>query len=122
MIVRIIDRHGTELVSGELIDAWPSPSSSKTDHDAVRSADRGRDVGEFKTSPRTALATVRIPMGTKLPLWYGGMTDTHGTTTDFSLPSGLHNVWGCGNDFDTDAFMIHPEDLPGVISAVKKRA
>ncbi len=38
---------------------------------------------------------------------------------DFSLPSGLHNVWGAGNDFDTNAYRIHPGDLDYVLGELK---
>ena len=50
-----------------------------------------------------------------MPLWYGGTFKE--SSLDFSLPSGFHNVWGQGNDFDTDAFRIHPDDI-GLIMTI----
>ena len=52
-----------------------------------------------------------------VPLWYGGTyREDH---LYFTLPSGLHNVWGCGNDFDTDSTRIHPDDLAEVMRLIE---
>lgn len=64
-----------------------------------------------------------LPVGARMPLWYGGhyvIEDTTWYNTGmrniyFTLPSGLENIWGQGNDFDTDAVRIHPEDLERIM-------
>lgn len=64
-----------------------------------------------------------LPVGARMPLWYGGhyvIEDTPWYNTGmrniyFTLPSGLENIWGQGNDFDTDAVRIHPEDLARIL-------
>lgn len=68
---------------------------------------------------RIAHATVKLEAPQKMPLWYGGYTYELWNHLDFSLPSGLHNVWGQGNDFDTDAYSIYPEDAAKIMALLK---
>lgn len=73
---------------------------------------------------RTNHVHARLPVGTTMPMWHGGtytIDETPWSQTGlaniyFSLPSGLENIWGQGNDFDVDTVRIHPEDLALILS------
>lgn len=111
--VRIVDHAGQHLATGELSRAWRYRGLGPF---GPRQVVRVLPDGSYTTTndgESWGGAVVTLPPGIRLPLWYGGTADI---PAEFSLPSGLHNVWGCGNDFDTDAFRIHPDDLPAVIA------
>lgn len=118
MKVRIVDREGNFLVDGELIESRLDRDQrwAASPREGVAAVGRGEP---FVAPPSNGHAVVKLAESTALPLWYGG-TSMH-TSLDFSLPSGLFNIWGQGNDFDTDAFKIHPDDLEAVISAARKK-
>lgn len=122
MRVRIVDHEGNFIVEGTLT----------TSHRRKETVDIKREVIYFKGHNKpyneryvTKLeeanswghAMVMLDAPHMMPLWYGGYSKQ--THLYFTLPSGLENIWGCGNDFDSDAYRIHPDDLPKVIEAAK---
>lgn len=115
--IRVVDRELKPLVEGVLLRAWADPAPSLSTREGIMAIGRGQ---AFKAPPRTAHASVQLNEPHDMPLWYGGTyQETH---LDFSLPSGLHNVWGQGNDFDTDAYRIHPDDIVVILELLKKNS
>lgn len=109
-VVRIVDRDGNLIVTGVLYRAWPSPQPEPGPMEGVAAIAHGEP---FNAPERTAHAVIKLSEPHDMPLWYGGFHKE--SNLDFSLPSGLHNVWGCGNDFDTDSYRIHPDDISNIM-------
>lgn len=115
MRARVIDHAGALIAEGTVRDA----TTHLHQFDGAR---EGIGVGRrsFDAPPSTGHCAVSFDAEVQAPLWYGG---THSVTfLDFSLPSGLHNVWGCGNDFDTDSARIHPDDLVEIMRSLTREA
>lgn len=107
MKVRIVDHTGETIVEGNLNRAWTNrPSGAKREVTRVL---ENRMYSSSLETPGWGSANVQLEAPQALPLWHGGTFVEQ--SLDFTLPSGFHNVWGCGNDFDTDAFRIHPQDI-----------
>ncbi len=114
MRIRILNKDNSPLAEATLIRAWPTPGSLIDEVELVHAS---RDPTSNAKIKRTHHCHVRFDGPTKLPLWYSGsFTESF---ADFSLPSGFHNVWGCGNDFDTDAFKIDPAQIDAIIKLLE---
>ena len=95
--VRLTDKAGAQLSVSRLLDV----------HDY-------RDDPSINEGGRRIGSVVVAHDPFMKPLWYGGSYLCHGPTY-FTLPSGHENIWGCGNDFDSDALKIHSEDLAEIM-------
>jgi hypothetical protein len=104
MRVRINDHTGVLVAEGTLRNARLDRFGGNH-RQGVKTADQSN----FSALPAVGHCSVSFDSSVQVPLWYGGTYSAD--SLDFSLPSGLHNVWGCGNDFDTDSSVIHPDDL-----------
>ena len=116
VVVRIIDWDDSLLLSAPISRAWSVPADLGTKWVTMPREGIKKGKISFKAPPRTAHASVLLKDKAKLPLWYGGLYEEDHLS--FSLPSGLYNVWGQGNDFDVDSIRIHPDDIPAVIAVV----
>jgi hypothetical protein len=113
MRVRVIDHTGAQIAEGTLRNATLFRFSDQS-RDGVRTIDQSG----FKAPPSIGHCSVTFDGPTQVPLWYGGTYSVG--FLDFSLSSGLHNVWGCGNDFDTDSSSIHPDDRDEIMRNLLK--
>lgn len=110
MRVRIIDHIGRFVAEGTIRNARLERFGFDL---PMREGVRTGDGGIFLAPPALGQCSVDFDGDIMAPLWYGGTFPTK--YLDFSLPSGLHKVWGCGNDFDTDCCVVHPDDLAKIM-------
>lgn len=112
MRVRVIDHMGLLIGEGTLDNLRRDPHPFSGSREGVSAL----DSRPFAAPAAEAFCAVAFDVEVDAPLWYGGSYRER--RLDFTLPSGLHNVWGCGNDFDTDSSRIHPDDLPEVMRLI----
>lgn len=109
MTVRVIDHTGSIVAEGTLYNVRMNRLAACGSREVIRTADRTHSKAPLTFGHCSVIFDAPVAV----PLWYGGSYVTN--ALDFSLPSGLHNVWGCGSDFDTDSSNIHPEDLIEIV-------
>jgi hypothetical protein len=111
--VRVVDHTGSLVGEGSLLRAWAYRDPFPGERECVAVSGRS-----FKALPSIGACIVLFDSDVPVPLSYGGSFMAR--SLDFSLPSGLHNVWGCGNDFDTDACSVHPDDRDEIMRSLNE--